>query len=346
VGVSYRAVGWNRQKRRYDAAIAAGVALALGGFVGTSALLRPDLTAETLLIRALGAVAVGLLHLILCIGPLARLDRRFLPLLYNRRHLGVSLFLVALAHGLFALLQHHGFGVVGPLVSLFSGGGSATPADWPFQPLGAAALFLLFALAATSHDFWLANLTPAVWKTLHCSVYLAYALVVAHVLLGTLWVERDPWLAAALGAGLATVLGLHLLAGWREARLDRPSGPRDGEGWVDVAAVGELRPGRGLVRTVGGERVALFRDGERLFALSNLCRHQNGPLGEGRLIDGCVTCPWHGYQYRLTDGCAPPPFTERLATYRVRVNRGLVEVDPQALPPGTPASIRIPADKN
>jgi len=54
-----------------------------------------------------------------------------------------------------------------------------------------------------------------------------------------------------------------------------------------------------------------------------------------------VTCPWHGYQYRLTDGCAPPPFTEKLATYRVRVSHGVIEVDPRPLPPGTPASIRI-----
>ena len=59
-----------------------------------------------------------------------------------------------------------------------------------------------------------------------------------------------------------------------------------------------------------------------------------------RIIDGLVTCPWHGFQYRLEDGCAPPPFTERLATHRVRINRGVVEVDPQPLPPGTPAGAR------
>jgi len=53
-----------------------------------------------------------------------------------------------------------------------------------------------------------------------------------------------------------------------------------------------------------------------------------------------VTCPWHGYQYRLEDGCAPPPFTEKLVTYRVRVAHGVLEVDPRPLPPGTPAAIR------
>ena len=97
-----------------------------------------------------------------------------------------------------------------------------------------------------------------------------------------------------------------------------------------------------IVTAPGGERIAVFRDGDQIGALTNLCAHQNGPIGEGRIIDGCVTCPWHGYQYRLADGCAPPPFTEKLATYRVRIRGGVVEVDPRPLPPGTPAAIASP----
>ena len=97
-----------------------------------------------------------------------------------------------------------------------------------------------------------------------------------------------------------------------------------------------------IVAATNGERIAVFRDGTQIGALTNLCAHQNGPLGEGRIIDGCVTCPWHGYQYRLEDGCAPPPFTDKLATYRVRLRDGLIEVDPQALPPGTKAAIHLP----
>src|SRR5207302_781925 len=75
--------------------------------------------------------------------------------------------------------------------------------------------------------------------------------------------------------------------------------------------------GARIVAAPDGERIAVFRDGTQIGAFSNLCAHQHGPIGEGRIIDGCVTCPWHGYQYRLKDGCAPPPFTEKLVTYRV-----------------------------
>ncbi len=97
-------------------------------------------------------------------------------------------------------------------------------------------------------------------------------------------------------------------------------------------------------RRRNGERIAVFRDGRQIGALTNVCAHQNGPIGEGRIINGCVTCPWHGYEYRLEDGCAPPPFTEKLATYRVRLRDGIVEVDPNALPPGTPAAIMLGAN--
>ena len=75
MGVNYRAVLWNPQKRRYDTVIAAGVVLYLAAFVGTGSLTHPDATPETLLIRGLGTAALVLLHVILSIGPLARLPQ-------------------------------------------------------------------------------------------------------------------------------------------------------------------------------------------------------------------------------------------------------------------------------
>ena len=79
-----------------------------------------------------------------------------------------------------------------------------------------------------------------------------------------------------------------------------------GDGWLSVGPPKSI-PDKAaiIVSAPGGERIAVFRDGEEIGAVTNLCAHQNGPLGEGRIIDGCVTCPWHGYQYRLSDGRAP-----------------------------------------
>ncbi len=80
-------------------------------------------------------------------------------------------------------------------------------------------------------------------------------------------------------------------------------------------------------------------------ALANVCAHQGGPLGEGRIVDGCVTCPWHGYQYRPEDGVSPPPFSERVPTHDVDVRAGRVWVRRSPNPLGTAGSQGILSDE-
>src|SRR5436190_493045 len=221
MSTEYRAISWNRQKKIYDFVMVSLLLTNVFLFVGIGAWRNPTATAETLLIRAFGTAAFLLLHIVLCIGPLARLDRRFLPLLYNRRHLGVTTFLAGLAHGGFALFQFHALGNVNPLVSLFiSNLRYGSVAQFPFQSLGFFALIILFLMAATSHDFWLRNLSAPTWKRLHMLVYVAYTLLVTHVVLGALQSERSPVLAIALIVGVATVLSLHLAAGFRAKHID------------------------------------------------------------------------------------------------------------------------------
>ena len=335
MSVSYQAVGWNRTKKIYDGILAAGLVVYLGVFVGIGSLVHPNATAETLLIRGIGTAALLLLHIILCIGPLCRLDQRFLPLLYNRRHLGVTMFVLALAHGAFSLFQFHALGNLNPLVSLFVSNTRYTSVPgFPFQALGFFALLILFLMAATSHDFWLHNLTAPVWKRLHMLVYIAYALLVAHVTLGALQSETSPLLAAVLGGGLTIVTALHVTAAVVERRKDTARTP-EAEGYVAVCTVERIPEKRACVVSYGGERVAVFRYDGNISAISNVCQHQNGPLGEGKIIDGCVTCPWHGYQYRPDSGASPPPFTEKVPTYRTRVVGNQVFLHPSPLPPGT-----------
>jgi methionine sulfoxide reductase heme-binding subunit len=333
---AYRAVGWNRQKRRYDATIAAGVLAYLAIFVAGHFVLDHEATIETAIIRACGTGAMLLLHIVLCIGPLCRLDRRFLPLLYNRRHLGVTTFLLAAVHGMFAIVQFHALGEVNPLASvLVTSRSYAVLADVPFQQLGLAALLILFMMAATSHDFWLRALSAPVWKGLHMLVYAAYALVIAHVALGALQAERHPIPLALVVTGLAIVLALHVTSAVRERRVDGSLVGDAPQRFVDVCAVDDISEGRAKTVSVSGERVAVFRYDGRISAVSNVCRHQNGPLGEGKVVNGCIVCPWHGYEYTPADGCAPPPFTEKLPTFGVRVEHGRVLVDPTPHAPGT-----------
>jgi len=333
MGHAYQAIGWNPQKKTYDRLMWTGVLLYLGLFIVGGSTLHPDATFETLLIRGLGTAALLLLHVILCIGPLARLDSRFLPLLYNRRHMGVTMFALAFGHGAFSLMQFHAFGDLNPLVSLLASNTRwDSLAQFPFQPLGALALLILFLMAATSHDFWLSNLTAPTWKALHLLVYVAYALIVMHVVLGVLQAETSPALAAVLGIGVLLVLVLHIRSGNLDAALDEPRAHAE---WIEICAVDDMEEGRAAFASIGGERIAVFKYDGKLSALSGACQHQNGPLAEGRVINGCVVCPWHGYEYLPDCGRSPEPFTEKVPTFRVRITDGRVELDPRPLPAGT-----------
>ena len=87
----------------------------------------------------------------------------------------------------------------------------------------------------------------------------------------------------------------------------------------------------------GGEGIAVFRYDGKVSAVSSKCAHQMGPLGEGRVVNGCITCPWHGRQYNPVTGRSPPPFVEMVATYSVRMASGHVFVNPMPNAPGSPA---------
>jgi nitrite reductase/ring-hydroxylating ferredoxin subunit/DMSO/TMAO reductase YedYZ heme-binding membrane subunit len=334
----YVTVQWTPYKRRYDFVLAVAVATYLATFfvIGTTFNRGQDaISPEILLMRATGTAAIILLHVTLSLGPLARLDRRFLPLMYNRRHLGVTTFALALVHAVVVTGFYHGFGVLSPFESLLTSNTQyRSISAFPFEILGVFALSILFVMAATSHDFWLKNLSPRVWKGIHMLVYVAWLAVVLHVALGALQSERSPIYPALLFVGVVWLAALHLIAGRREVRKDAAMDKSND--WMDAAAANEIAEGRGKVICIpGGERVAIFRHADGFSALTNVCAHQGGPLGEGRVIGGCITCPWHGFTYQPSDGCAPPPFSEKIATYALRIRDGRIFLNVNPHPPGT-----------
>src|SRR6266446_2281478 len=222
MGVEYASVQWNRQKKIYDAVLIGGVSAYLAIFGVLTKILFPHVTDEIMLMREFGTAAFLLLHMILCIGPLCRLNPKFLPMLYNRRHAGVTMFTLALVHAALVVITYHAGGDTNPILSIFKGSQfTGSMSGVPFQPFGFFALVILFLMAATSHDFWLANLSAPVWKSLHMMVYVAYALLVLHVTFGVLQGEGSPLYVVAVALGLVTVLGLHIRAARREVAADR-----------------------------------------------------------------------------------------------------------------------------
>ncbi len=351
---AYKWVQWNAHKRTYDLIMAGAIVAYLAVFVIITTALNPapnDISPPIILMRATATLAIILLHIILAIGPIARLTDRAAPLLYNRRHLGVAFFLVAALHALIALAFYGGFGVRNPASALIDGGVSfASISAFPFELLGLIALIFFFVMAATSHDFWLANLSPRTWKSLHMLAYPAYGLVLLHVALGPLQSEPSPIYPALLIAGATTIGALHITAALYGGPARRAGSPQvvDDDNWIDAASVDDIPLNQAKLICVGAparragsplpateQRIAVFRHDKGFSAVSNTCAHQGGPLAEGRVINGCITCPWHGYQYRPEDATSPPPYTEKLPTYDIRIEGKRILINPTPNPPGT-----------
>jgi nitrite reductase/ring-hydroxylating ferredoxin subunit/DMSO/TMAO reductase YedYZ heme-binding membrane subunit len=335
MSVKYVPVQWNKNKWGYDAVLIALVVAYIVIFVriGTpSAELARPLDYAILRMRAFGTCALWMLTFILCIGPMARLDKRFLPVLYNRRHFGVLATVVAFTHAMYVLGWYFSFTSQTQMSALLtSATGFGQILGFPIEILGLCALVLLAVLSATSHDFWLSFLSAPVWKTLHLLIYPAYALVVAHVALGYFQDSKNPVFGMLFVVSALAVVGLHLAALLKERKVNASD-----IDWVKACKPEDIQDKRAAIVTLSkDERVAIFRSGSSFSAVSNACAHQGGPLGEGKIVYGCVTCPWHGYSYKARNGRSPAPFTEMIPTYNMKLEDGILFIDRNANQPGT-----------
>jgi len=97
--------------------------------------------------------------------------------------------------------------------------------------------------------------------------------------------------------------------------------------WIDVGPADELARCELQAVTAGRNRIALScRDGV-FSAVSGLCNHVGGPLGEGRLDGDYVVCPWHGWKFHHATGEGEPGFEDdRVPAYDVKVEDGRVLV--------------------
>jgi nitrite reductase (NADH) small subunit len=96
--------------------------------------------------------------------------------------------------------------------------------------------------------------------------------------------------------------------------------------WHVLTEAEDVSPGSGQEFTVGGRIVALFNVDGEFRAIDGICAHQGGPLAKGKLTDGVVTCPWHGWQFQVADGhhCLNPRICQ--TSFEVKVEHGLVFV--------------------
>jgi nitrite reductase/ring-hydroxylating ferredoxin subunit len=71
---------------------------------------------------------------------------------------------------------------------------------------------------------------------------------------------------------------------------------------VTVARVEEVPPGTARAVEVADRQIAIFNIDGEFYATQGECLHLKGPLGDGRLRNCVISCPWHGWQYDVRTG--------------------------------------------
>jgi nitrite reductase (NADH) small subunit len=88
--------------------------------------------------------------------------------------------------------------------------------------------------------------------------------------------------------------------------VDRPVASLAAAGYQDVGSAADVPLLEGRRATVAGRRVAIFRLPTGFAATDAACPHRGGPLSDGLVADGCVTCPLHNWRLDLTTGAIGP----------------------------------------
>ena len=99
-----------------------------------------------------------------------------------------------------------------------------------------------------------------------------------------------------------------------------------------VCKVHEVPEDEGKVVVLGNKIIAVFRAGDRFFAVDDVCPHMGASLAGGHVEDGVVTCPWHAWRFRLGDGAWADNPRIKIGCYPVRVAGDAIEVGVAAGP--------------
>jgi nitrite reductase (NADH) small subunit len=94
-----------------------------------------------------------------------------------------------------------------------------------------------------------------------------------------------------------------------------------------VARLAELPDGHGWLVSVAGQEIALFRQGDRVHALENLCPHRGAALAFAEVRGGIVHCPLHAWPFEVATGACPELPGVSVRTYPVYVEGGEVLVE-------------------
>jgi nitrite reductase/ring-hydroxylating ferredoxin subunit/uncharacterized membrane protein len=138
---------------------------------------------------------------------------------------------------------------------------------------------------------------------------------IALSIIGFLIVTASAYVGGDVAYVLGNMVSRHAFrgAGTKWIRLDTG----------DVADLAQLPEASPTKMRAGINDIVVVRMGETLQAMHAVCAHAGGPLADGRLVDGCIECPWHHSRFRLSDGVARRgPTVYDQPSYEVRSAEG------------------------
>jgi 3-phenylpropionate/trans-cinnamate dioxygenase ferredoxin subunit len=97
--------------------------------------------------------------------------------------------------------------------------------------------------------------------------------------------------------------------------------------YIEVAPLTELPPGERLFIEIDGKPIVIFNIAGNLYAIGDVCTHDDGPLGDGEVEGDEIVCPRHGARFDLRTGkVTSMPAVVDIPAYPVRVLDGVIEV--------------------
>jgi len=96
---------------------------------------------------------------------------------------------------------------------------------------------------------------------------------------------------------------------------------------IEVAKTKDISPGQCTVVKVEDQEFALYNVDGKIYATSNECIHQGGPLGEGDLDGQVITCPWHQWTFDVTTGENTDDANAKVPCFPVKVENDTVYIE-------------------
>ena len=195
--------------------------------------------------------------------------------------------------------------------------------------IGFGILAMLAAAVSGAADYSDTDDEPRMVATVHATL-MVIALLVYAISFGLRWPDPGadrliPIVLSLVGYGIVTAgafVGGELVYTLGNM-VNRHAWRFFGEPKWTKLDLTEIPEGVPTAAKAGAQSLVVVRNGATVHALHAQCAHAGGPLAEGKLVDGCIECPWHQSRYDMATGRRTQgPTTYDQPRYDVRAAEG------------------------